>query len=157
MDERLKFVARRLAVETLVCMARQSYLSLTYFLQPRSHSCLRGMIRFPTGRKHDFKDAERLVRRLIANELIYSFVPNGEQLFDTSTCANSPGPAMPRSIGRLGASACTMQSHFVRLNFEPSCRITTKLAGTYSSISETPSPDLRNSPWHCRHTVSFGT
>jgi transposase len=35
--------------------------------------------RAPRGRKHDFKDAERLVRRLIANELILSFVPNGEQ------------------------------------------------------------------------------
>jgi transposase len=33
----------------------------------------------PRGRKHDFKDAERLVRRLIANELISSFVPDGEQ------------------------------------------------------------------------------
>ena len=31
------------------------------------------------GRKHDFKDAERLVRQQIANELILSFVPNGEQ------------------------------------------------------------------------------
>ena len=35
--------------------------------------------RAPRGRKHDFKDAERLVRRLIADELILSFVPNGEQ------------------------------------------------------------------------------
>jgi transposase len=35
--------------------------------------------RAPRGRKHDFKDAERLVRRLIANELILSFVPDGEQ------------------------------------------------------------------------------
>lgn len=35
--------------------------------------------RAPRGRKHDFKDAERLVRRKIANELILSFVPNGEQ------------------------------------------------------------------------------
>jgi len=34
--------------------------------------------RAPRGRKHDFKDAERLVR-LIADELILSFVPNGEQ------------------------------------------------------------------------------
>src|ERR1700757_1713975 len=31
------------------------------------------------GRKHDFKDAERLVRRLFADELILSFVPQGEQ------------------------------------------------------------------------------
>jgi hypothetical protein len=35
--------------------------------------------RAPRGRKHDFKDAERLVRRLIADELILSFVPQGEQ------------------------------------------------------------------------------
>ncbi len=35
--------------------------------------------RAPRGRKHDFKDAERLVRRLIARELILSFVPDGEQ------------------------------------------------------------------------------
>ena len=35
--------------------------------------------RAPRGGKHDFKDAERLVRRLIANELILSFVPDGEQ------------------------------------------------------------------------------
>jgi transposase len=34
--------------------------------------------RAPRGRKHDFKDAERLVR-LIAEELILSFVPDGEQ------------------------------------------------------------------------------
>jgi transposase len=35
--------------------------------------------RAPRGRKHDFKDAERLVRRMIAQELILSFVPAGEQ------------------------------------------------------------------------------
>src|SRR5499427_70947 len=35
--------------------------------------------RAPRGRKHDIQDAERVVRRLIANELILSFVPNGEQ------------------------------------------------------------------------------
>ena len=35
--------------------------------------------RAPRGGKHDFREAERLVRRVIANELILSFVPNGEQ------------------------------------------------------------------------------
>jgi len=35
--------------------------------------------RAPGGRKHDFKDAERRVRRRMVNELILSFVPNGEQ------------------------------------------------------------------------------
>jgi hypothetical protein len=33
----------------------------------------------PRGRKHDFKDSERLVRRLMANKLILSLVPYGEQ------------------------------------------------------------------------------
>jgi transposase len=35
--------------------------------------------RAPRGRKHDFNDAERLARRFIAEELILSFVPDGEQ------------------------------------------------------------------------------
>lgn len=33
----------------------------------------------PRGRKHDFKDAERLARRFMAKELIMSFVPDEEQ------------------------------------------------------------------------------
>jgi transposase len=35
--------------------------------------------RAPRGRKHDFRDAERLLRRLLADELVLSFVPAGEQ------------------------------------------------------------------------------
>jgi transposase len=35
--------------------------------------------RAPRGRKRDFQDAERLVRRHIAGELILSFVPDPEQ------------------------------------------------------------------------------
>ena len=35
--------------------------------------------RAPRGRKHDFKDAERLVRRRLADELILSFVPQPDQ------------------------------------------------------------------------------
>jgi transposase len=35
--------------------------------------------RAPKGRKTDFKDAQRLVRRLVAGELILSFVPEAEQ------------------------------------------------------------------------------
>jgi hypothetical protein len=31
------------------------------------------------GRKKDFPDAERLVKRLVANELTLSFVPDAEQ------------------------------------------------------------------------------
>ena len=33
----------------------------------------------PRGRKKDFPEAERLVKRLVANELILSFVPDAEQ------------------------------------------------------------------------------
>jgi hypothetical protein len=51
--------------------------------------------------------------------------------------ASGPGPANPRSIGRLGASACTMVSHLVQLSFNRTCRITLKRAGTYSSTSDT--------------------
>ena len=35
--------------------------------------------RAPRGRKHDFADAQRLTRRLLAGELILSFVPDAEQ------------------------------------------------------------------------------
>jgi hypothetical protein len=35
--------------------------------------------RGPRGRKKDFPDAERLVKRLVANELTLSFVPEAEQ------------------------------------------------------------------------------
>jgi len=35
--------------------------------------------RAPKGRKNDFRDAKRLTRRLLAGELILSFVPAGEQ------------------------------------------------------------------------------
>jgi transposase len=35
--------------------------------------------RAPRGRKHDFRDAERLIRRLMAGELTLSFVPEPEQ------------------------------------------------------------------------------
>src|SRR5262250_2352409 len=31
------------------------------------------------GRKNDFRDAERLVKRLVSQELVLSFVPDGEQ------------------------------------------------------------------------------
>jgi hypothetical protein len=49
--------------------------------------------RAPRGRKHDFKDAERLVRRLIANELILSFVPGGEpRRLSMASVPNRPTP-----------------------------------------------------------------
>lgn len=35
--------------------------------------------RAPKGRKHDFADAQRLVRRFLSGELVLSFVPDAEQ------------------------------------------------------------------------------
>ena len=35
--------------------------------------------RVPKGRKHDFRDAQRLARRLLAGELMLSFVREPEQ------------------------------------------------------------------------------
>jgi transposase len=56
---------------------RSGWLELEPYL--RLHLAQAFSNRAPRGRKHDFKDAERLVRRLIAEELILSFVPTGEQ------------------------------------------------------------------------------
>jgi transposase len=47
--------------------------------QMRLHLAQAFSNRAPKGRKHDFRDAERLVRRLLAGELTLSLVPSGEQ------------------------------------------------------------------------------
>jgi hypothetical protein len=51
--------------------------------------------RGPKGRKRDFPDAERLVKRLVARELTLSFVPDAEQrLWRTKVSTNAkPGTA----------------------------------------------------------------
>ena len=66
--------------EAVMESTAQYWRSVWMELEP--HMCLHLAQAFsnlaPRGRKHDFKDAERLVRRLIAKELILSFVPDGE-------------------------------------------------------------------------------
>lgn len=65
--------------------------------------------RAPRGRKHDFKDAERLVRRLIADELILSFVPSGAVM----RLAEVPGLGVDSAqqiIAEVGAQAGTFAS-----------------------------------------------
>src|SRR5215475_10450087 len=59
----------------------QYWRSVWLELEPHMHLHLAHAFSQPrfAGRKHDFKDAERLVRQQIPNELILSFVPNGEQ------------------------------------------------------------------------------
>ena len=67
--------------ESVMESTAQYWRSVWMELEP--HMCLHLAQAFsnraPRGRKHDFKDAERLARRLIAKELILSFVPDEEQ------------------------------------------------------------------------------
>ena len=67
--------------EAVMESSAQYWRSVWLELEPhmRLHLAQAFSNRAPRGRQHDFKDAERLVRRLMANELILSFVPNGEQ------------------------------------------------------------------------------
>jgi len=67
--------------EAVMESTAQYWRSVWMELEPhmRLHLAQAFSNRAPRGRKHDFKDAERLVRRLIAKELILSFVPDGEQ------------------------------------------------------------------------------
>src|SRR4029077_3552142 len=67
--------------EAVMESTAQYWRSVWLELEPymRLHLAQAFSNRAPRGRKHDFKDAERLVRRLIAKELILSFVPDGQQ------------------------------------------------------------------------------
>lgn len=79
---RLLMWLREQGVEEAVMESTAQYWRSVWLeLEPRMrlHLAQAFSNRAPRGRKHDFKDAERLVRRLMANELILSFVRNGEQ------------------------------------------------------------------------------
>jgi transposase len=79
---RLSIWLREQGVEEAVMESTAQYWRSVWLeLEPylRLHLAQAFSNRAPRGRKHDFRDAERLVRRLIAEELILSFVPGGEQ------------------------------------------------------------------------------
>jgi len=79
---RLSIWLREQGVEEAVMESTAQYWRSVWLeLEPymRLHLAQAFSNRAPRGRKHDFKDAERLVRRLIAKELILSFVPDGQQ------------------------------------------------------------------------------
>src|ERR1700740_671157 len=81
-SHRLSTCLRAQGVEEAVMESTAQYWRSVWLeLEPymRLHLAQAFSNRAPRGRKHDFKDAERLARRLIADELILSFVPNGEQ------------------------------------------------------------------------------
>jgi transposase len=66
--------------EAVMESTAQYWRSVWLELEPhmRLHLAQAFSNRAPRGRKHDFKDAERLVRGLMADELTLSFVPKGE-------------------------------------------------------------------------------
>ena len=67
--------------EAVMESTAQYWRPVWYELEPqmRVHLAQAFSNRAPRGRKHDFRDAERLVRRLVADELTLSFVPPPEQ------------------------------------------------------------------------------
>src|SRR6201984_3155274 len=67
--------------EAVMGSTAQYWRSVWLELEPhmRLHLAQAFSNRAPRGRKHDFKDGERLVSRLIAAALVLSFVPSGEQ------------------------------------------------------------------------------
>ena len=79
---RLSTWLREQGVEEAVMESTAQYWR-SVWLELEPHMCLHLAQAFsnraPRGRKHDFKDAERLARRFIAKELILSFVPDEEQ------------------------------------------------------------------------------
>lgn len=79
---RLSAWLRGQSVEEAVMESTAQYWKPVWFeLEPQMRLQLAQAFsnRAPRGRKHDFRDAERLVRRLVAAELILSFVPQREQ------------------------------------------------------------------------------
>jgi len=79
---RLSTWLREQGVEEAVMESTAQYWRSVWLeLEPymRLHLAQAFSNRAPRGRKHDFKDAERLVRRHVGAELILSFVPDGER------------------------------------------------------------------------------
>jgi hypothetical protein len=80
--------------------------------------------RGPRGRKKDFADAERLLKRLVAQELILSFVPDTEQrLWRTVmrrkyqlTCDRSPkgNRFMRRLLNQAANAAVKVKGRYLR-------------------------------------------
>lgn len=80
--QRLSQWLRRQGVEEAVMESTAQYWKpVWYELEPYMRLQLAQAYsnRAPRGRKHDFKDADRLIRRLVSNQLALSFVPSGEQ------------------------------------------------------------------------------
>ena len=78
---RLTWLREQEVEEAVMESTAQYWRSVWLELEPhlRLHWAQAFSNRAPRGGKHDFKEAERLVRRVMADELMLSFVPSGEQ------------------------------------------------------------------------------
>ena len=74
------------------------------------------------GRKSDFADAERLVKRLVARELTLSFVPDPEQrLWRTVTRAQVPADAQSSAVAESIGVSTGRDPHQVVQLWSPIC------------------------------------
>jgi len=84
-----------------ICQTREGALATSGTLHLAQALSNRGR----RGRKKDFRDAERLVKRLVAHELVLSFVPDVEQRLlpsNWTVCSPSPQPPMTKEqAGRV--------------------------------------------------------
>jgi len=96
-----QWLAQRKVQEVVMESTAQYWKPVWRELEPyhRLHLAQAQSNRAPRGRKRDFADAERLVRRLVAGELILSYVPDPEQrLWRTLTHSKIQ---MSRDQGRI--------------------------------------------------------
>ena len=96
--------------------------------------------RAPRGRKRDFQDAERLVRRFLASELILSFVPDSDQrLWRTLTRAKHQltGNRRRRSVDLILDKADHASTPMVKI----ACVYTVRL-NRFSRMPESSSPPV---------------
>jgi hypothetical protein len=88
--QRFRIWLQELRVEESVMESTAQYWRSVWLeLEPhmRLHLAQAFSNRAPRLRKHDFKDAEWLVRRLIADEQILSFVPDGNNVLGAASPA----------------------------------------------------------------------
>ncbi len=82
---------------------------------------------------------------------------DGHNISKRAPCASKPGPARPRAIRRLGASACTILSQCVHASLGHTCWISPEVGGGILPGSrETSSPKAFSAPPQSGQAVSLG-
>src|SRR5258705_7618193 len=137
--------------EAVMESTAQYWRSVWLELEP--HMCLHLAQAFsnraPRGRKHDFKDAERLVRRLIAKELILSFVPDGEQRIWRNLTRMKLQLTRDRCAYRVRSSVCWKRC-------ASSCRLSSAICwdrAVFASCMLWPTARPTQRAWRCWETT----